>query len=69
MGLTDRPHPLTPAEQIAEWRREGETLQTLVAKIRTPAIRAELTRQLAIQAAEAQAPKVVTTPVILSSGG
>jgi hypothetical protein len=70
MGLTDRPHPLTPAEQIERWRAEGETLQTLLVKIRTPAIRKELQRQLALQAKEALAPKAgVTNAAVIAGGG
>lgn len=61
----ERPTPIPPAEQIWRWiHDDGETLQTLWAKIRTPAIREELKRQLEQQAKEARAPKVVTTPVV-----
>lgn len=63
MGWGIREDPLTPAEQVERWRREGQTLQALARKIRTPELQAEIQRCLAQQAKEARAPKAVT-PVV-----
>ena len=64
----ERLHPLTPDEQVRRWLAEGETLQTLHRKIRTPEIRVEIDKQLAQQAKEARAPKPVVNPIIASGG-
>lgn len=69
MGFSERPKPLTPVEQVRIWLVEGETLQTLARKIRTPAIKDEIQRQLVQQATEARAPKANLTTAVVCGGG
>lgn len=68
MGIAERPNPLTPEAQVAQWRAEGHALPALLARVRTPAIRAVIQAQLDAQALDAHTPKT-TSSVVVTGGG